>query len=65
MLDRISSRGIPVSAPGRFGTREIKDGSLWTVGVPTEARSRNRCSLALISASYTCNRASAMLKKLC
>jgi hypothetical protein len=65
MLDRISSRRISVSAPDHFGTRDIKDGSLWTVGVPTEAHLHNYCSSALIFASSTCNCALAMLKKLC
>ena len=58
---RNSSNGIPFSNPDHFGTSEINK-SLWTVGVPAENRSLNRCSSALVSTSSTCSRASAMSK---
>jgi len=60
MLEKNPSRGTAVSEHDHLGTKEIKNISLWTVGVPVEIRRLSRCNSALVSTNSAYIRASAM-----
>jgi len=62
ILEKNSSRHTAVSEPDHLGTKEIKDRSLWTVGISMETRSLSRCNSALFSTNSAFIRASAMFK---
>ena len=62
MLEKNSSRRTAVSEPDHLGAKEIKDRSLWAVGVPMETQSLSRCNSALVLTNSACRRASAMFK---
>jgi len=56
MVEKNYSNGTADSDPDHFGIREIKDKSLWTVGVPRAIQSLNFWISAPESANSSCRR---------